>query len=129
MKRTREEWDAERRKRTRESILAAAVEEAKIEGVQFITRERVAERARVAEGSINRAFGTMLGLKRAVLQHGVTHEVLEIVKDGLAAGSPITANIDPALRSRAAALLASVAYHSKAKGPPLCNRYPRPSRL
>lgn len=86
-------------------ILAAALELAREDDYQFITRAAVAERAGVAEGTVNTAYGTMRDLKQAVLREAVSLEILPVIAKGLAYGSAITEGIDPELKRRAAASL------------------------
>lgn len=88
------------------AILAAAIEEAKEQGYQWITRDAVAKRAGVGAGSVNVAFGVMVELKRAVLREAVASRIAEIVAQGLADGHPIAKDADPDLKREAAALLA-----------------------
>jgi AcrR family transcriptional regulator len=83
-------------------ILDAAVELAKIEGYQWITREAVAERAGVAPATVNNAFGTMRDLKRAVLKEAVEKSIIEIVAQGLADGHAIARAAPEELRKLAA---------------------------
>jgi len=86
-------------------ILAAAVELAKGIGYQWITRDQVAEAAEVSAGTINNAYGSMIGLKRAVLQHAVDNAIVEIVAQGLADGHEIARGAPTELKERAAALM------------------------
>lgn len=88
-------------------ILSAATELAKALGYQWITREQVAEAAECSAGTINNAFGSMVGLKRAVLQNAVDTGIVEIVAQGLADGHDIARSADPELRARVAAHMAS----------------------
>lgn len=86
-------------------VLEAAIVEAEAEGYQFITRDAVAKRAGVSAGGVNNAFGTMLGLKRAVLREAIRREILPIVAEGLACKSPVIAEASPELIERARAAL------------------------
>lgn len=86
-------------------ILLAAVELAKSLGYQWITRDQVAEAAEVASGTINNAYGSMVGLKRAVLRHAVAEGIVEIVAQGLADGHEIARGAPAELKERAAALM------------------------
>jgi len=97
--------DALKSKARHDAILRAAVALSVEGGYQWITREQVAARAGVAQGSINHAFGTMLALKRAVVRHAIETGILEIVKDALAGRSPAADDVPPELRAKAAALL------------------------
>lgn len=82
-------------------ILDAAIELARGLGYQWITRDQVAAAADVSVGTINNAFGSMVGLKRAVLDAGVERGIVEIVAQGLADGKPVARNADPELVQRA----------------------------
>ncbi len=88
------------------AILRAAVEEAQETGLNSLTRDAVATRANVAQGTVNNAYGTIADLRAAVLEHAVTHEVLPLIAQGLAAGSPIAKNAPESLKTRALASLA-----------------------
>ncbi len=89
-----------------EKVFEAAIAEAREQGYQFITREAVAERAGVSVGGVNNAFGTMVDLKRAVLRAAIEREILPIVAEGIAMGSPVVADLAPELRERALLSLA-----------------------
>lgn len=108
-KQTRQERAATMRTERDGRILEAAVELAKEPGTggyQWITRDLVAERAGVSVGSVNNAFGRMVELKRAVMREAVSREIVEIVAQGLADGSPIAAAAPPDLKARAARSIA-----------------------
>lgn len=87
------------------AILAAAIEEAKDQGYQWITRDAVAKRAGVGAGSVNVAFGRMVELKRAVLREAVASRIVEIVAQGLADQHPIAKDAPSDLKQEAVALL------------------------
>lgn len=86
-------------------ILDAAVELAKGIGYQWITRDQVAEAADVSAGTVNNAFGSMVGLKRAVLRHAVENGIVVIVAQGLADSHEIARGAPADLKARAAALM------------------------
>lgn len=86
-------------------ILNAALEQAKTDGFQWITRDAVAEAAGVSPATVNTAYGTMRGLKRAVLQAAVDRNVLEVVAQGLAERHEIVMNAPEDVRRRAAAAM------------------------
>lgn len=88
-------------------ILDEATELAKSIGYQWITREQVALAVGCAPGTINNAFGSVVGLKRAVLQHAVDTGIVEIVAQGLADGHAIARAAPADLKARAAAHLAA----------------------
>lgn len=82
-------------------ILDAAVELARGLGYQWITRDQVAQAAGVSPGTVNNAFGTMVGLKRAVLAAAVERGIVEIVAQGLADGQEVARKAEPTLVQRA----------------------------
>ena len=90
-----------------ERILQAAVDLARVDGYQWITREAVANRAGVSPATINNVFDTMVGLKRAVLQTAVDTRDLTIVAQGLADRHEIVMAAPEDLRREAAAMLAA----------------------
>lgn len=77
-------------------ILEAAVKLAKQDSYQWIRREDVAREAGVSGGSINRVFGTMADLKRAVIRHAIEVGELSIVAEALGARHPIALDECPA---------------------------------
>jgi AcrR family transcriptional regulator len=68
----------------RELILNAAVECAKLVGYLNIQRADIAQRADVATGTVNKYFGTMNQLKRAVMRHAIEKDINDIVFQGIA---------------------------------------------
>lgn len=88
-------------------ILNAALEQAKTDGFQWITRDAVAEAAGVSPGTVNTAYGTMRELKRAVLQAAVDRGVLEVVAQGLADRHPIALEAPEDVRRAALAAMMS----------------------
>ena len=88
-------------------LLAVAIPLARDQGYQWITRQMVATAAGVSLGSVNNCFGTMLELKRAVMRWAVENGDGKLIAQGLANDSPITANIDPGLREKAAEVIAA----------------------
>lgn len=88
-------------------ILGAAVELAAAGSYQHITREQVAERAGVATGSVNNAYGTMAALRDAVVAEAVAAEHLGIVGQALAAGHPAARAAPPGLKDSALRSLAA----------------------
>lgn len=69
----------------RKHILDAAVRLSERMGYLQITRDDVADEARCAAGSINRHFGTMQQLRRAIMGEAVNSENLNIIAQGLVA--------------------------------------------
>ena len=67
-----------------ECLLKNAVQLSKDIGYMNITREKVALRAKVSEGLINRYFSKINNLKKNVILYSIDHEVIEIIAQGLA---------------------------------------------
>lgn len=86
-------------------ILNAAIQLAKTDGYQWITRDAVAEIAGVAPATVNTAYGTMPALKRAVLQAAIEGSILEIVAQGMADRHPIVMEAPEGVRRAAAAAM------------------------
>lgn len=86
-------------------ILDAAVELAKHDGYQFLTRDGVAKEAGVAAGTVNSAYGTIRDLKRAVLREAVDKQILPIIAQGLADNHEFVRDIPSELKARAVAQL------------------------
>jgi AcrR family transcriptional regulator len=93
----------ERNRRILEAALALASER----GYERITRSDVAERAGVADGSVNNAYGTMEGLRDAVMEAAVTRGIVAVVGQGLAAGHSIARGAPADLKQAAVAALAA----------------------
>ena len=64
-------------------VLDAAVYIAERDGFLSITRQVVAEQAKVSTAKVSLAFGTMKQLNRAVMRHAIEHEMLPIIATGL----------------------------------------------
>lgn len=88
-------------------ILEAAVSLAGEVGYLKITREAVADRAEVATGSVNNAYGTMDGLRDAVMAAAVERGLAAIVAQGLAASHPAARSAPQALKDSALRSLAA----------------------
>lgn len=110
------------------AVLEAAVDLAQERGFANITRDLVAERAGVAAGSVNNAYGNMDALRDAVMAHAVARAVeirklpvsqlntlavneeaglVAIVGQGLAAGHTAARNAPEDLKRDALAKLAA----------------------
>jgi len=72
----------------KEQILEAAVGIAAEAGLYTIRREDVALKAEVACGLVNRYFGTMNQLRRAVMRHAISNRNLSIIAEGIARRDP-----------------------------------------
>lgn len=89
------------------AVLNAAVEIAQERGYASLTRDGVADRAGVAAGSVNNAYGSMDALRDAVMAHAVDQRLVDIVGQGLAAGHPAARAAPDDLKQEALAKLAA----------------------
>lgn len=89
------------------AVLDAALRLAGQRGYRNITRRQVADEAQVAAGSINNAFGTMDGLRDAVMAAAVERSVAVVVAQGLADKHPAALAAPETLRQLAVASLAA----------------------
>lgn len=89
------------------SVLEAAVEMADVHGYAKMTRQQIAERAGVAVGSVNNAYGTMDALRDAVVAHAVANSIVAIVAQALADRHPAALAAPPELKQSAVAALAA----------------------
>ncbi|MCA9268781.1 MAG: helix-turn-helix transcriptional regulator [Planctomycetales bacterium] len=89
------------------AVLEAAIALAQERGFANVTRDLVAERAQVAAGSVNNAYGNMEALRDAVMAVAVERELVDIVGQGLAAGHPAARNAPEELKRDALAKLAA----------------------
>ena len=77
-------------KKRRRQLLNSAVEIARDEGFQNLTRQAIADAAGVSPGLVTVHLGTMSNLKRSVMRAGVAREIHEIISYGIAINHPIT---------------------------------------
>jgi len=68
----------------KEEVLNAAIKVAKNTPYTQMTRLQVSEMAECAEGTINRYYGTMNQLRKAVMRRAVRDGIVNIVSLGLA---------------------------------------------
>ncbi len=94
----------ENRNRT---VLEAAIGLAEQHGMQAVTRPRVARESGLALGTVSNAFGSMDGLRDAVMAAAVDREILPVIAQGLAERYPAAVNAHPDLKSRALAKIAA----------------------
>lgn len=102
--RTKAEYLAEEARAKAErnaAILEAAIEEALIDGYQWITRKAIAERVGCSDASVSNAFGGLRALKRRVMTEAVRRPIPKIVAQGLADGSDIARDAPPAVKEAA----------------------------
>lgn len=89
------------------AVLDAAVKLAQSRGYRTITRQQVADEAQVAVGSVNNAFGTMDGLRDAVMATAVDRGLHVIIAQGLADRHPAALSAPTETRNAALASLAA----------------------
>ena len=85
----------------KEDILAAALPLAAEHGYRNITRNQIAEAAKVSGPTLNYHFGTMAQLQRDLMRHAIARENLRVIAQGISAGDSQAAKVDSELRSRA----------------------------
>jgi hypothetical protein len=68
------------------AVLNHALKMAHDVGYQNVTRESLATASGVSAGLISKYFGTMVGLRRAIMSAAVAHGLLVIIAQGLACG-------------------------------------------
>lgn len=93
--------------RRNQAILEAGVALAGERGFRNFSRNDVAERAGVAAGSVNNAYGTMDGLHDAVMEVAVERQLTAIVAGGLAVRHPVACAAPQTLKDSALASLAA----------------------
>lgn len=88
-------------------ILEAALSLAGERGYRRVTRSDVADRAGVATGSVNNAYGTMDGLRDEIMRVAVERNLAAIVAQGLADSHPAARAAPQSLKDSALASLAA----------------------
>lgn len=89
----------------RDEILRTAVDIAKAQGFQMLTREMVAAAAGISPGLVNVYFGTVKLLKDHVMQYAVDQGVDEIIAVGLAMKDPVALSAPKKTKERAVKLM------------------------
>lgn len=89
------------------AVLDAALTLAERFGMGAVTRPRVASESGVATGTVSNAFGTMEGLRDAVMVAAIEREILPIIAQGLSDRYPSALAAPPELKQRALADLAA----------------------
>ena len=85
-----------KKKQTKEIVMSAAVEEAESLGVLGLTRDAIARRAKVSDGTVSFHFNTMHQLKKAVVRRAVVDENIPVLLSVLTSaryGKPITGDL------------------------------------
>lgn len=83
-------------------ILTAALEVCPRKGYSRVTREDIAERAKVPPSLITYHFGTMPELRRQIMREAVRVECLPVIAQGLACKDRHAMKASEELRTRAA---------------------------
>lgn len=86
---------------TRDLILEAAFQIATSQGYDALRRDKVANRAGVATGSVSHHFKDMDGLRTAVMQEAVNKRNLNIIAMGLAQSHPVAMSAPAELKREA----------------------------
>ena len=86
-------------------ILEAAVALALEQGLHKVTRDAVAERARVSGALVNRYWGTLGALMDRVVAEGIAREHLAIVAQAILDKHPRAGSVPRRLQERAASHL------------------------
>lgn len=85
----------------KDAILTAAIDLSIRDGYKQITRDSVAIHAGVSTGLINRHYGTMTLLRRAIMRAAIAREIHQIIAQGLAAGDIYAKNAPDGLKKQA----------------------------
>jgi len=89
-----------------QQLLAAAVEEARVNGFGNLGRNAIARRAGVSGPLVGKRLGEMAEIRKQVMREAIRGELLTVVAQGLAVGDPTARRAPPALRKRASEILA-----------------------
>lgn len=88
-----------------DAIFDAAMAIAETDGWRALTRDRVAERAGVGQGSVNTHYGTIEALKSAVMVEAVRRQMVAVIAHGLVEQHPAAIAAPPELKRRALEML------------------------
>lgn len=89
------------------AVLDAAVALAERFGMAAVTRPRVSAESGLSTGTVSSAYGSMDGLRDAVMAAAVQREIVVIVAQGLAERHPAAVNAPAELKQRALEKLAA----------------------
>lgn len=92
----------------RQKILETAIAMSADGGFTRLTRDGVARAAGVADGMVNKCFGTVSGLRSAIIIEAIRTENLDVLGQGLAARYPEALTMRPHLKARALAAMGLV---------------------
>lgn len=98
MKQTRMKTEARK-----EDILAAALPLAELHGYTAITRNDIAQAAKVSGPTLHYHFGTIAQLRRDLMRYAVKHGCLRVIAQGIVANDAQALKVDEATRKRAMA--------------------------
>lgn len=87
-------------------VLDAAYAIAAESGMAALNRDSVATRAGASTGTVSNAFGSMDGLREAVMGRAVECEALALIRQGIALQHPVALAAPADLQRRALAALA-----------------------
>lgn len=82
-------------------ILDSAVHIAERDGFLNITREKIAEHAKVSDAKVSNAFGSMTQLKRAVMRQAVHKNLWNIIIVGIVSRDPTAVKLSPEIKQEA----------------------------
>lgn len=85
----------------KELLLCTAIDIAIRHGYQKLTRDKIAKEAEVSTGLINKYFGTIAKLKKAVLKAAIEREIIEIIAQGLGTREPMILKASSAVKQKA----------------------------
>lgn len=88
------------------AILSAAVALARKNGLHAFSRIDVAHEAEVGESTVSYHFGTMVDLRKAIVQQAVKYEILSILADARASRESSGVPMNEDLRKKVAAFIA-----------------------
>lgn len=91
----------------KDEILDTAFAQAQANGLGNVTRASVANALGISDGLISRYFGTVLGLRDAVLAKAVVEVDAEVVADALELGMNAVHHVPPDLVAQARKLMAA----------------------
>lgn len=86
------------------ALLNAAVELAKSQGYANVKREDIADEAGVSVSLTNHYFSNMNQLRKAIMRHAVTNEILEVIAQGITVKDPQALRASDEVKSKALAL-------------------------
>lgn len=92
----------------KDHILRVALVAAKEHGYLSVTRNMLAEKAKVSPGLVTHYFASMVQLKRAIMRAAVEHKIPEIVAQGLSIGDKNAKKAPAELKALAATVLVNM---------------------